>query len=249
MKGGAANRGAAYRGAANRGAAYRGAARRILALATLSLGVALSACHGAPPKQTPVAPAESIVPPVEIPPPSVSVTDSPGSNAEATKAESAEPATCSCSDSTPKPVFKRKPKPVVRTPPPNPPVVAPAPTASGEASVKLVDSPSASILGKKVRAQDGEDLGRVVDILADGQGRIRAAVIEFGGFLGVGNRRIAVDWSLLKFHAGDADTPVTVDASRAKLQATPEYKGTERPLALMAPAAAEAPAAPAATSK
>jgi hypothetical protein len=172
-----------------------------------------------------------------MPAPAVSEHELAEPTPDAVKSESAEGPACACMDSTPKPAPKRKAKPVAPTPPPNTPAVAPASEATGKASVKLIESPSASILGKKVSAQDDEDLGRVVDILADRQGRVHTAIIEFGGFLGVGNRRIAVDWSLLKFQPGDADAPVTVDATKAELQATPEYKGNERPLALTAPAA------------
>jgi hypothetical protein len=157
------------------------------------------------------------------------------------KDEPAEVATCACADNPPQPAPKRKPKPVVHAPAPAP-AAAPVSATPGEASVKIVEDASASILGKKVRGQDGEDLGRVVDVLADRQGRVRIAIIEFGGFLGVGNRRIAVDWSLLKFQPSDADAPVMLDVSKSKLEGTPEYKGVERPLALTAPAAAVSPA-------
>jgi len=54
-----------------------------------------------------------------------------------------------------------------------------------------------SILGKSVKGAAGEDMGRVVDILVDADGQPRAAVIDFGGFLGVGSRKIAVDWHLV----------------------------------------------------
>jgi hypothetical protein len=145
-------------------------------------------------------------------------------------------------DNSPKPAPKHKPKPVVKVEPPPPaPTATPAPKAAGEAGVKTVLTPSSSILGKKVRGQDGEDLGRVVDVLADAQGHVRMAIIEFGGFLGVGNRRIAVDWSLLKFKPDDPDAPVLLDVPKQKLQGTPEYKGAERPLALMGPEASAAP--------
>jgi len=218
------------------GAAYRGAACRRLALIVLSLAGALSACHTAPSRERPVTPTEPSIPPAETPP---VATDNAVATptTEGTKAEPAEAASCTCVDNTPKPAPKRKPKPAVRAPPPAPPAVAPTLAAPGEPSIKLVEGSSESILGKKVRGQDGDDLGRVVDVLADQQGRVRIAVIEFGGFLGVGNRRIAVDWSLLKFEPGGADAPVILNASKAKLQGTPEYKGSARPLALMAPAA------------
>ena len=42
-------------------------------------------------------------------------------------------------------------------------------------------------------------MGRIVDVLVDGQGMARAAIIDFGGFLGVGSRKIAVAWQALHF--------------------------------------------------
>jgi hypothetical protein len=208
----------------------------------------VSACQTAPPKDPPALPAETIAPPAATPPPPPVTDVKVAAPNEASNAEPAEARSCTCVDSSQKPSLTLKPKRVVHSPAPAPPAVAPVPppAASGEASVIRVEDASASILGKRVRGQDGEDLGRVVDILADRRGRVRIAVIEFGGFLGVGNRRIAVDWSLLKFQPSDADAPVMVKVSRAKLQGTPEYRGAERPLALMAPGAAASapPAAP-----
>ena len=60
------------------------------------------------------------------------------------------------------------------------------------------------ILGKKIIGPDAKELGLVVDVVVDAQGRPHAAVIDFGGFLGVGSRKIAVDWRLLKLTPGDA---------------------------------------------
>lgn len=216
---------------------------RRLTLSMLSLVCALSACHSAPPKNGPVVTTEAGTPPPEMPPAETpqeaAGAELPAPGLEAPKAATAEAPACTCIDNSPKPALRRKPKPVVHAPPASPPAAAPPPPS--EPSVKLVETSSASILGRKVHGQDGEDLGRVVDILADEQGRVRIAVIEFGGFLGVGNRRIAVDWSLLKFQPGDADAPVILNASKRQLQGTPEYKGTVRPLALMGPAAPASP--------
>jgi pyruvate/2-oxoglutarate dehydrogenase complex dihydrolipoamide acyltransferase (E2) component len=104
-----------------------------------------------------------------------------------------------------------------------------------------------SILGKKVQSPKGDDLGRVVDVLADSTGRVRVAIIDFGGFLGVGDRRIAVDWPLLRFNPDRNDPSLLLTLSREKLQAAPEYKDNPRPQALMEPPpAAPPPAAPAA---
>jgi hypothetical protein len=54
-------------------------------------------------------------------------------------------------------------------------------------------------------------------------GQPRAAVIDFGGFLGVGSRKIAVDWTVLNFEPQGSDV-VTVDLTRDQLKAAPEYK-------------------------
>jgi hypothetical protein len=230
------------RRSAGRASALRVAAHRRAAL-VLSVAFAVSACHTAPPKDPPATPVESGQPPAT--PPAVADAELPAPSTEAVSGESPQMPPCVCVDSTLKPAAKRKPKPASQTPPPPLNAVTAVSAALVEPSVKELDSPSLPVLGRKVRGQDGEDLGRVVDILADRQGRVRIAVIEFGGFLGVGNRRIAVDWSLLRFQRGDADAPVTVQASQAQLQGTPEYKGSERPRALMAPAApAAAHAAP-----
>src|SRR5260370_11754307 len=65
-----------------------------------------------------------------------------------------------------------------------------------------------AVLGREVRSVADENMGRIVDIIVDRSGQVRAAVIDFGGFLGVGSRKIAVDWSLLTFGSGEKPTRV-----------------------------------------
>lgn len=121
------------------------------------------------------------------------------------------------------------------------------PGGAVDAQVGELGSEVTSILGKKVQGPKGEDLGRVVDLLADGNGRVRAAIIDFGGFLGVGTRRIAVDWPLLRFDPNARDKNLILSLSREKLQSAPEYKDAKRPQVLMPPAAAPGTAAEAGT--
>jgi len=199
---------------------------------------ALSACHTAPvadraPQAEPAAPAaESLPPPLsddEMPPD------------RAVEAPIATPAVPpELPPEAPPP--KRRPKPTPE-PPPLLPAPPPAPGAP-DAEVKALDNSVVTVLGKKVQDSKGEDMGRVVDVLADAGGRVRIAVIEFGGFLGVGNRRIAVDWSLLRFDPNDQGKPLTLSVSRKKLQSAPEYKNTAYPQALMAPQASAAAQTP-----
>jgi hypothetical protein len=82
-----------------------------------------------------------------------------------------------------------------------------------------------SLLGREVQTSVEEDGGRIIDLLADHSGHVAAAVIEFGGFLGIGTRKIAVEWSALRFkNKGNA---VTVDVTRDQLRAAPEFKPSE----------------------
>ena len=84
------------------------------------------------------------------------------------------------------------------------------------------------ILGKPVRSSAGEDMGRIVDVLVDRSARVRAAVIDFGGFLGVGNRQIAVAWSAIRFPAEGKLEPLVVDFTRDQLRVAPTYKAGEQ---------------------
>lgn len=59
---------------------------------------------------------------------------------------------------------------------------------------------SASTLkGDKVVNRAGEDLGQIEDFMIDLEnGRIAYAVLSFGGFLGMGDKRFAIPWQALK---------------------------------------------------
>ena len=80
------------------------------------------------------------------------------------------------------------------------------------------------ILGKEVRSASGEAMGRICDLLVDESGQPRAAIIDFGGFLGVGSRKIAIAWSTLKFDTARPNAPVVVGLDRDEIKAAPEYK-------------------------
>jgi hypothetical protein len=84
-----------------------------------------------------------------------------------------------------------------------------------------------SVLGREVRTRVEEDVGRIIDLLADRHGRVQAAVIEFGGFLGIGTRKIAVEWSALRFEQDGRKPVVIVELTRDELRVAPEYKPSE----------------------
>ena len=80
------------------------------------------------------------------------------------------------------------------------------------------------ILGREVRSTANEDMGRIVDVLVDRSSQVRAAIIDFGGFLGVGSRKIAVDWGALHFPAPGKGGVITLELTRDQVKAAPEYQ-------------------------
>ncbi len=107
------------------------------------------------------------------------------------------------------------------------PAATPAPPANPEPpSAVVIDKQYArGLMGKEVRSAANEDMGRVIDVVVDRSGRVRAAVIDFGGFLGVGSRKIAVDWDALNFAAiADKRSVVLLALTRDQVKAAPEFK-------------------------
>jgi hypothetical protein len=101
-----------------------------------------------------------------------------------------------------------------------------------------------AVLGKDVRSSTDEDMGRLVDVVVDRDGQPRAAVIDFGGFLGVGSRKIAVDWAALNFARGAAKGVITVELTRDQVKAAPEFKEGSPVAVLGALGGQSPPAAP-----
>jgi hypothetical protein len=81
------------------------------------------------------------------------------------------------------------------------------------------------ILGNEVRSVNNESMGRIADVIVDGEGKPRAVIIDFGGFLGVGSRKIAVDWKALHFvPAASKRYSIALELTKEQVKAAPEYK-------------------------
>lgn len=91
-----------------------------------------------------------------------------------------------------------------------------------------------SLLGREVRTRVEGDSGRIIDLLTDREGKLQAAVVEMGGFLGIGTRKIAIDWRSFNFSTPDPQSFVTLEVSREQLRLAPEYTGRENVVVLMA---------------
>lgn len=81
--------------------------------------------------------------------------------------------------------------------------------------------------------QEGwEDIGEINDVILSRDGKVDAVLIDVGGFLGIGERQVAVDMPSIRFVADDAtaealsDYFLVTNASRVLVEAAPEYTDT-----------------------
>jgi hypothetical protein len=100
----------------------------------------------------------------------------------------------------------------------------PSITGDGTPATVIDDREVEGILGKSVRSSAGEDMGKIIDVIVKRDGQVRAAVIDFGGFLGVGSRKIAVDWGALSFPPNGAVDHVILNLTRDQVRLAPEYR-------------------------
>lgn len=96
----------------------------------------------------------------------------------------------------------------------------------GEVSMADAQQISAEELqGARVYGVNDEDLGEISNLLID-EGKLMHAVVDVGGFLGMGEKPVAVDFDklqILKDADGD-DLRVYMDATQESLEAQPEYQ-------------------------
>ncbi|MFT4119612.1 PRC-barrel domain-containing protein [Bradyrhizobium sp.] len=122
----------------------------------------------------------------------------------------------------------------VPAPPPASTVTVTPKDAAPPPSVTIIGASDVhGVLGRDVRSAADEDMGHIVDVLVDRDGHVRAAVIDFGGFLGVGSRKIVVDWNALRFgKIANKKDSITLELTKAQVAAAPEYK-EETPIVVL----------------
>jgi sporulation protein YlmC with PRC-barrel domain len=88
--------------------------------------------------------------------------------------------------------------------------------------------PASKLIGENVLDNKGDHLGKIEDLAIDfDQGRIRYAILSFGGFLGMGEKRFAVPMQALQ-RFGDEDRFV-LNVDRDKLKSAPGIEKGEWP--------------------
>jgi len=110
--------------------------------------------------------------------------------------------------------------------------------AQGQQQGQQTQKPDAAraenMIGKTVRGADGEEVGEIEDLILNPQsGQIERAVIGVGGFLGVGERQVAVDWKQIQPAPQSEDLQTSL--TKADVEKMPEFEYGENENAMVGP--------------
>lgn len=81
---------------------------------------------------------------------------------------------------------------------------------------------ASNVIGKKVQNEEGKRLGEIKDLVIDPEeGGINYAVLEFGGFLGMGDKYFAVPWEALQL--SDKQDYFILNVNKKDLKTAPGF--------------------------
>lgn len=79
------------------------------------------------------------------------------------------------------------------------------------------------LLGKNVYGRDNEKLGEVDDVILDTNGQAKQLVLSSGGFLGIGDKKVAVDYNAAQWD--QAQNRLTLSTmTRDEVKSMPEFQ-------------------------
>jgi sporulation protein YlmC with PRC-barrel domain len=102
-------------------------------------------------------------------------------------------------------------------------IIVPAEQLNG---VQLMSA--SDYIGKTVYDQAGNNIGEVNDLIVSGDGNVEAVILGVGGFLGIGEKDVAVNTQAVQM-VQDGDTQrLVVQATKETLEAAPSYDRSNR---------------------
>ena len=99
-------------------------------------------------------------------------------------------------------------------------------TTSTSTTTRVISSDK--VEGTAVYNHAGDKLGSIDDLMIDKvSGNVRYAVLEFGGFLGIGTDRYPLPWDALRYDTSRSAYVVSLD--KDQLENAPHYHETQAP--------------------
>jgi hypothetical protein len=84
---------------------------------------------------------------------------------------------------------------------------------------------ASKLLNESVRNKANESIGDINDVVIDKSGKVAQVIVGVGGFLGLGEKDVALSFDQLSFATdNDGDLTVTTEATKESLQSAPAYE-------------------------
>ncbi len=106
-------------------------------------------------------------------------------------------------------------------------IMAPTVERDGYQPVVSNDLTAEDLTGARVYGVNDEDVGEISELILTDDGKVEKAVIDVGGFLGIGEKPVAVEMgelTIIRNDAGD-DLRVYIDSTEESLEGRAEYEG------------------------
>ncbi len=87
---------------------------------------------------------------------------------------------------------------------------------------------ASDFIGKTVYAPDGTSIGEVNDFFVTNDGKVQAVVVGVGGFLGIGEKNVAVSMPSIQMQPDGENTKLVINATKEELTDAPTYDREKR---------------------
>ena len=81
-----------------------------------------------------------------------------------------------------------------------------------------------NLWNKSVYNGAGKSIGDVKDVLINKDGKVAAIVVGVGGFLGLGEKNVAVDFNYLEKNGGISPNRIVLNMSEQDLRSAPDFR-------------------------
>ena len=128
------------------------------------------------------------------------------------------------------PAFAQTATPDATAPATAPAATSGTPTVGTSAEGRFITAPSGDdwvasrFIGSTVYSPANDDLGKVNDVVATKDGQVKAVVIGVGGFLGIGEKNVAVAPADVQRVAVDNGWRYQLNTTKEELNAAPEFR-------------------------
>ncbi len=107
-------------------------------------------------------------------------------------------------------------------------VMTPPPTVrEGYSETEASEMSAETMIGANVYDANDEDVGNIDDVVLGEDGQVQYAVVDVGGFLGLGTHTVAIGFDEMTVMQNEnmSDLRVYVDVTQESLESMPEYEG------------------------